>query len=742
MSSLSPSRLNLQQQRKRAKELRRAHAAGQLEAAVRIARHLPGARRHTPREILGAAFTLSDAQCVIARESGFSSWPEMKRHIEIRERPASDLEAILDAALGGDDLRVRAAIDRHRAVIDDSIHLAAALADADVVVALLDADPVLANQPGGRRMWPPLLYLCYSRYRASDAAADADRVRIARALIAAGADVNAKGHEVGLTSFNVTLFDQEEWHPLEAAAGRLVSPGIVGVLIDAGADVGSAPIVLSQAVRGGSTQVLERLLAAAPRDWWAVRWALLACVMLERIDLARTIVAATREQDPTQASPDRALVEAVRLGRDRDWIQLLLGSDRTPEATIPMRQEAYRTAVRYGHRDAAALLLQHGANDAAVDERDRVIGACLAGDGTRLAELRSHRRGAWAFGPDDHRMLAWAVRNRRQAVPLLLDTGLDPDTPDGDGDTPLHLAVRAGAIDAVDALLRAGAAADARNFDDQTPLETALTHADAALREQLTRTLLEAGATPAVERPDMTASFERAADAVVSGELEALRTLLDEQPALVRARSPRPHRATLLHYAVANGVEQPRQRMPANAPAITGLLLARGADANATCNLYGGGATPLGLLITSAIPRELGLDGEMVGALARGGARVGTDDLVHCIAHGLPRSARALVEAGVPVDNLLTAAGLGDTRTLEDLLARGANVNERYEGASTALHAAATHGHTDAVLLLLRRGADAGLRNVWGGTPAGTARYFGQPDTASLIEGYRAGSSG
>jgi hypothetical protein len=47
-----------------------------------------------------------------------------------------------------------------------------------------------------------------------------------------------------------------------------------------------------------------------------------------------------------------------------------------------------------------------------------------------------------------------------------------------------------------------------------------------------------------------------------------------------------------------------RQRTPANAPAIAQLLLERGADPNASCRLYGGGSTTLGLLLTSIHPRK------------------------------------------------------------------------------------------------------------------------------------------
>ena len=53
--------------------------------------------------------------------------------------------------------------------------------------------------------------------------------------------------------------------------------------------------------------------------------------------------------------------------------------------------------------------------------------------------------------------------------------------------------------------------------------------------------------------------FERAADAVVDGDIDGLARLLSEYPALIRERSTRQHNATLLHYVAANGVEDFRQ---------------------------------------------------------------------------------------------------------------------------------------------------------------------------------------
>ena len=57
----------------------------------------------------------------------------------------------------------------------------------------------------------------------------------------------------------------------------------------------------------------------------------------------------------------------------------------------------------------------------------------------------------------------------------------------------------------------------------------------------------------------------------------------------------REHRSTLLHYVSANGVEDFRQKTPANIVEITRLLLKAGADVNAESESYGGRSTTLGL---------------------------------------------------------------------------------------------------------------------------------------------------
>ena len=103
----APSIVNLEQQRKRAKDLVRAHRQQRAEAALRIRRSLPRARQQSVSEVLAAAFTLSEAQLVVAREAGFASWPSLKRHVEgVRVRPG-DVEALIDAAIAGRDEAVQ-----------------------------------------------------------------------------------------------------------------------------------------------------------------------------------------------------------------------------------------------------------------------------------------------------------------------------------------------------------------------------------------------------------------------------------------------------------------------------------------------------------------------------------------------------------------------------------------------------------------------------------------------------------
>jgi len=286
-----------------------------------------------------------------------------------------------------------------------------------------------------------------------------------------------------------------------------------------------------------------------------------------------------------------------------------------------------------------------------------------------------------------------------------------------------------------------------------------------------------------------TAKFEAAADAIVSGDVETLRRLLRENPELIRARSAREHRATLLHYISANGVEGYRQKTPRNAVKIAEILLEASAEVDAEADVYGGGATALGLVATSVHPEEAGVQKALMEVLLDHGAIFDQGDhgagdrsagagnrrgmVGACLANGRGQAAEFFAQRGARMD-LDEAAGVGRMDVVESffvedgrlktnatatqmergflwaceygrngvvefLLKKGVDLLSRADTGQTGLHWAVIGGHLDTIQLLLERGASLEAKNAYGGTPLGQALWSamnGEPgiDYFSVIE--------
>ena len=239
--------------------------------------------------------------------------------------------------------------------------------------------------------------------------------------------------------------------------------------------------------------------------------------------------------------------------------------------------------------------------------------------------------------------------------------------------------------------------------------------------------------------------FEAAADAIQWGELTALRDLLDAHPPLISMRSPFPHHCMLLHHVAANGIEVERQlQSPPNATQVMRLLLDRGAEPDAACDLYGGGQsmTTMCLLVSSCVPAVAGVQAPLVEVLCRGGAAVdGPEDdgapLRTAIGFGYTQAAEELVSCGARVDNLVFHAALGDLAAVRGYFAAGVPEGNQLEHA---LGAAALHGRRDVVEFLLGKGPDLSFADPsFGATASGAARYNGHTEVAALIDERRAG---
>ena len=711
---------NLEQQRKRAKDLLRAHRLGDDDAAARIGRHLPRAAGLREREVSALSLRLSDAQLVVAREAGFASWPRMKRSLErpsgTQEAEAADVARALEAALAGDAGRLHDILRAAPELSKRSIHVAAAVADAAAAVALLKERAERAVEAFGREGWKPLAYACLARVGRGDATVSQARVHIAEQLIDLGADPN----EVAL-DWRVPMGERS---PLAAAAEGAASPELVDLLFRKGAKENA----VSAAVMGGNPRCLERMLAARPL-WWQVRNGLHAAV--ERNDLVAARMLLAHGMRHSWAAWGGHIENAILLGHVEMMDVLISGG-----APVTYRGNDGRsllaTALRTGQSDAAALLREHGARDSEVGDVDHALGACLLGDSP--GNGRPYR-----FTESDHRLLCWALRHgKADAVPALLALGLDPNVRAEDGETPLHLAVTAGSVDAVSALLAAGARADEKNFAAETPLALTLREPRSELREALSERLRRAGAAPDVEPRESFELFEEAADAVADGDLARLRALLDAHPGLVTARSRRTHKSTLLHYVGANGVEWARQRSPKNAGQVAELLLERGAAPDALATVYGHADTTLSLAVTSAFPEEAGTMADIVGALVRGGAKVDGADgdgglLMGAIGHGRISAMRALVSAGARIRSVRAAAAVGRLDLVKTFAAAGDENEAKKKDMEQALVHAAFFGHADVVELLLETGVDAGAADHQAFTPLHWAAFNGHLDVVRLL---------
>lgn len=264
-------------------------------------------------------------------------------------------------------------------------------------------------------------------------------------------------------------------------------------------------------------------------------------------------------------------------------------------------------------------------------------------------------------------------------------------------------------------------------------------------------------------------SFEAAADAVVAGDIESLRRLLRENPSLVRERSTRSHRSTLLHYVAANGIEDFRQRTPQNIVEVARLLLDYGADVNAESDAYGGRSTTLALAATSYHPEKAEVQNHLLELLIARGADFDAPDsniVVSCLRNGRGEAAEFLAARGAQldlegacgvgrldrvreyfssgrtnprvsrkhcIDGFAWACEFGRTEVVRFLIDHGVDVAAVLpHHGQTGLHWAAVGGRLETVRLLLRCGAPVdALEKEWGNTPLGWALYgWGESPTA------------
>jgi ankyrin len=246
----------------------------------------------------------------------------------------------------------------------------------------------------------------------------------------------------------------------------------------------------------------------------------------------------------------------------------------------------------------------------------------------------------------------------KAAVTALLRQHANVNTPEADGTTALHWAVRENDRDTADQLIRAGADVNALNRYGVTAIYLAGVNGSAAVIERLLNAGVDANATgPEGETALMTAAR--------TGSVDAVRILL-EHAAAVDARESW-HGQTALMWAAA-------QRHPA----VMRELLAHGADVNARSNFEKWERQ------TTSEPREKWLP---LGSMT---------PLLFATREGCVECAKVLLDAGADlnaadpdgISPLISALINGHYDVAGFLIDKGANVNLSDKTGRTALYAA------------------------------------------------------
>jgi len=466
-----PPALNLEQQKKRARELVRAHREGNLDAARRIGAHAPKFRDASDEEILGSTVLLSTAQLVVARENGFRSWTAMKRAIEARDADSAHRAEMLIAATRAGDFRgAESLLAADPALARASIHVAAALGEVETVEGMLRRDPAAASAHGGPYGWPPLLYLCFSRYLRSDSPRSRRMVRIAKLLLEAGADPNA-----------FYTSDEDPEHPqtaLYGAAGIANNAELTRLLLEAGADPndgdpGMGPESLYHASEFDDTACLKLILDAGP-DRDKISYCLARKLDFEDPEGTRLYLEAGA--DPNFRTPwaanETRLHKALRNRRSPEVVGLLLEYGADPDARSAEGITPYALAVRMGEDESADLLRRAGASEEDARQFDRFLGACSRADRRAVDAMLSERPDlVRSLASRDRRTFPDAARfGRTDAVRLMLDVGFPIGEPGDEGMTALHWAAWFGHVETVSVLLERGAPLEARNHYGGTVL--------------------------------------------------------------------------------------------------------------------------------------------------------------------------------------------------------------------------------------------------------------------------------
>ena len=259
--------------------------------------------------------------------------------------------------------------------------------------------------------------------------------------------------------------------------------------------------------------------------------------------------------------------------------------------------------------------------------------------------------------------------------------------------------------------------------------------------------------------------FREAVGVIDAGDVAGLDHLLRTHPRLVRERLDSGEGYFRSPYLLWFVAENPIRngKLPTNIAEVT-LSILRAAKSESPDTFQEQIDYALGLVCSGRVPRESGVQDELIDVLAEAGANP-AGALLPALAHRELAAVERLLERGAALTlpaavctrrtadierlgrtasaedrqiALAAAALYGDAETLRYLFGLGVDLNAYspmgFHPHATAVHHAVDSGSLEAVKVLAEAGADLDARDrVHQGTPLDWANYLGRTEIASYL---------
>lgn len=538
-----PEGANLENLKKRAKTLLKSVRAGDAVARAQVGPYFGNP----------ASIGLQQAQLVVARGHGFSSWTKLKRHVEGRADEGADQLAnrfldLVTVAYGPvPDFgpkrfeQARELLNAHPEIAQHSIYTAAAAGDVAGIDRWLDRDPELVNRTGGFFGWAPLMYAAYARLPG------ASSFEAGRRLLARGADPNPYYMWGGQYKFTALtgVFGQGEGGPVNQPE-HPDCMAFARLLLERGANPNDSQAAYNRCFEPDNTcleLLLEFGLTARDKNNW---------LLVEEDKLL------PHPSETTQFQ----LIQAIKRGyAERVELLLRYGADlEKPDDTYDTRTKGkwpLQVAQLMGEEEIARMLQAAGAPEAEPEPDEAFQVACMAGDLAAAQGILGHNSDLMRNLPTVDMLRDAVRRGNRPALRTMI--ALEFDVNGLDGTSALHEAALTGDVALTRMLLDAGADPTLRDINHHaTPMGYALHSGDAAMIALF----------DGLEMDIFTAAAR--------GNLDQIRARLDHDPARVNQRF-----ADILpsHEPPENGWMTPILfAVGADHPDAVRLFLERGAD--------------------------------------------------------------------------------------------------------------------------------------------------------------------